>query len=398
MKLLLASILSAALLIEGCGGSALSGSEPPSAAPSAVAEVRVTPLVARVDNAPVPVKGSDNRFHVVYELTLVNFTDAPASLQRLDVLDARSGAAVASFDAGQLAQRLAIAPARTSATAELGPSQTGLVYLHLTFDDPSAIPATLTHTLTLALDGKPVSETVAPTAVNPPTDLVLAPPLKGSRYVAGDGCCDSIRHVRATLPLNGHLYDGQRFAIDWEQLDTQGRFRTGEPSVPQNYVIYGQPVYAVADATVTAAVDGMPDSTPGALPANIGVDQADGNHVILDLGNGRYALYAHLEPHSVKVAPGQRVRRGDVLGHVGTSGNSSEPHLHFQVSDGPNPLASNGVPYLIDEFVSSQRGVSTAAFDQAIADGQPLALQPLDGSPRHASALPLDLSLVDFAR
>jgi murein DD-endopeptidase MepM/ murein hydrolase activator NlpD len=140
----------------------------------------------------------------------------------------------------------------------------------------------------------------------------------------------------------------------------------------------------------------MPDSPPGALPANIGIEQADGNHVILDLGNGHYALYAHLAPNSVKVVQGQRVRQGDVLGLVGSSGNSSEPHLHFQVSDGPNPLASNGVPYLVGQFVSSQRGVSTEAFDQAIVDGQPLALQPLDGSSQHVSALPLDLSIVDF--
>jgi Peptidase family M23 len=392
MKLLLASIVSAVLLMQGCGGSAMSGSEPLSDS----AEVRATPIVARVDNVPIPVKGSDNRFHVAYELTLVNFTGATASLQRLNVLDARSRAVVASLDAGQFAQRLAVASSRSSASAELGPSQTGLVYLHLTFDDPSAIPATLTHELTLTLNGQPVTETVAPTAVNPPTNLVLAPPLKGGRYVAGDGCCDSIRHVRATLPLNGHLYNGQRFAIDWELLDAQGRIHTGDPKVLQNYAIYGQPVYAVADATVIAAVDGMPDSPPGALPANIGIEQADGNHVVLDLGNGHYALYAHLAPNSVKVVQGQRVRQGDVLGLVGSSGNSSEPHLHFQVSDGPNPLASNGVPYLIGQFVSSQRGVSTEAFDQAIVDGQPLALQPLDGSSQHVSALPLDLSIVDF--
>jgi hypothetical protein len=396
MKLLLASILSAALFIQGCGGSTMSGSAPLSDSAEVSAEMRATPIVARVDNVPIPVKGSDNQFHVVYELTLVNFTGGTASLQRLNVLDARSRVTVASLDAGQLAQRLAVAPSRTSASAELGPSQTGLVYLHLSFDDPSAIPAALTHEIALTLNGKPFTETVAPTAVNPPTNLVLAPPLKGGRYIAGDGCCDSIRHVRATLPLNGHLYNGQRFAIDWEQLDAQGRIYAGDPKLPQSYAIYGQPVYAVADATVSAAVDGMPNSPPGAFPANITIDQADGNHVILDLGNNHYALYAHLAPNSVKVAPGQRVRQGDVLGHVGSSGNSSEPHLHFQVSDGPNPLASNGVPYLIGQFVSSQRGVSTEAFDQAIIDGQPLTLQPLDGSPQRVSALPLDLSIVDF--
>jgi murein DD-endopeptidase MepM/ murein hydrolase activator NlpD len=106
-------------------------------------------------------------------------------------------------------------------------------------------------------------------------------------------------------------------------------------------VIHGQPIHAAARGRVIVALDGLPDSPPGALPPNLPIEQADGNHVVVAMGRRHFALYAHMQPGSVRV--GQRVRRGQVLGLVGTSGNSSEPHLHFHVTDGPSPLASNGV-------------------------------------------------------
>jgi murein DD-endopeptidase MepM/ murein hydrolase activator NlpD len=92
------------------------------------------------------------------------------------------------------------------------------------------------------------------------------------------------------------------------------------------------------------------------------------------------------------------VRRGDVLGLVGTSGNSSEPHLHFQVSDGPSALVSNGLPYLLRSFSSRQRGVSTEAFDEAITSGKPITLEAVKGTGLRKRMLPLDLWIVDFVQ
>jgi murein DD-endopeptidase MepM/ murein hydrolase activator NlpD len=197
------------------------------------------------------------------------------------------------------------------------------------------------------------------------------------------------------LPING-LFTAQRFAIDWEQLDDRDRIFVGHRADPASYVIYGAPVFAVSHARVVEAVDGLPDSPPGSLPVNIPLDQADGNHVILDLGDGRFALYAHLKPRSVRVRTGERVSRGQILGLVGTSGNSSEPHLHFHVTDGPSALASNGVPYLIRGFQSAERGVSTEAYDRATETGQPLEVERVAGSPVRRRMLPLDLWIVDF--
>lgn len=68
-----------------------------------------------------------------------------------------------------------------------------------------------------------------------------------------------------------------------------------------------------------------------------------GNHVVIDHG-GEYSMYAHLKPGTVAVQIGQQVRAGDVIGGLGSSGNSTEPHLHFQMCDGPDPTACHALP------------------------------------------------------
>jgi hypothetical protein len=356
--------------------------------------VQVTPVGMRVDHVPIPVKGSDEHYRVVYELVLTNFSSEKVTVDHLDVLDAHHGGVVASLTAEALAERLVVNDV-AAVPGSLGAAQSGLVYLHVIFATRDVVPRTLEHRLFVTVGSQPFSKTAGSTKVAPPTDLLLDPPLRGVRYIAGDGCCDAVRHIRATLPLNGQQFTAQRFAIDWEQLDDRGRIYVGAPKEPASYVIYGQPVYAVAAARVVAAVDGLPDTPPGAPPVGIPLEQADGNHVVLDLGDGRYALYAHLKPGSVLVHEGERVRRGQVLGLVGTSGNSSEPHLHFHVTDGPSPLASNGVPYLLRRFHATERCVSTAAFEQAVVSGEPIEVEPVPGPPERMRVLPLDLWIVD---
>ena len=107
---------------------------------------------------------------------------------------------------------------------------------------------------------------------------------------------------------------------------------------------------AVADAVVTATKDGIAENVPQKTADVVTLENVAGNHVVLDLGKGRFALYAHFQPKSLRVKVGDRVRRGQVLGLIGNSGNSTEPHLHFHVSDGPSPLGSEGVPYVFDAF------------------------------------------------
>ena len=80
-----------------------------------------------------------------------------------------------------------------------------------------------------------------------------------------------------------------------------------------------------------------------------------GNYVVIDIGGGHFAFFAHLKTGSVAVKRGDRVKAGDVIGALGDTGNSDGPHLHFHVMDGPSPLSSNGIPYVFESFTGAGR-------------------------------------------
>lgn len=109
---------------------------------------------------------------------------------------------------------------------------------------------------------------------------------------------------------------------------------------------------AVANATVVDVNDGIPENDPTsnnkAVP--ITLETAPGDYIILDLGSGRFAFYAHLQPKGIRVKVGDKVRRGQVLALLGNSGNSDAPHLHFHVTDGNSPLGAEDLPYVIESF------------------------------------------------
>ena len=150
------------------------------------------------------------------------------------------------------------------------------------------------------------NESGGTTAVDKQAVAVIGPPLRGERYISADSCCDATRHTRAALPVNGRVWVAQRYAVDWEQMDANGRIYAGPREKLQSYAIFGQPVLAVADALVVSVIDGLPEQTPGKYPTNIPLDEADGNSIILDLGDHRYALYAHLQPGASRFAAGKR--------------------------------------------------------------------------------------------
>jgi murein DD-endopeptidase MepM/ murein hydrolase activator NlpD len=144
----------------------------------------------------------------------------------------------------------------------------------------------------------------------------------------------------------------QRFAIDYVKVNERDTTYDGDRLKNESYYAEGNDALAVADGRVVAVKDGIPENVPGvtsrAVP--ITLETVGGNHVIIDIGGGRFAFYAHLKPGAIRVRAGERVKRGQVIGLVGNSGNSTEPHLHFHISDANSPLGSEGVPYGYDAF------------------------------------------------
>jgi hypothetical protein len=361
-------------------------------------EAHFTPVLLAVPSAPIPFTGSDGRTHLAYELQLTNFTSSAAVVKRVEILG--DGQQLMTLDEQSVASRLQAFGLRTS-NADMAPSTSALLFLHLALPAGAAHPKRLLHRVTAhfsAAPGGPRDFTVSGGAVSPSErrPVVIGPPLAGERYLSADSCCDSTRHVRAALPINGQLRLAQRYAVDWEQMDAENRIFAGPKEALHSYVIYGKEALAVANGTVVSAIDGLPEQVPGQFPVDIPIEQADGNSVVLNLGGGNFVLYAHLQPHSLRVKVGQQVTRGQVLGLVGNSGNSLAPHLHVHVMDGPSPLNSNGLPYHIDDFVVSGYSPGTAAFDEAEGTGMPLAITPVRPPLGVREALPMDQTEIRF--
>ncbi|GHG33579.1 hypothetical protein GCM10018791_58400 [Streptomyces zaomyceticus] len=165
-------------------------------------------------------------------------------------------------------------------------------------------------------------------------------------------------------PSHGTHQLGQTYAIDVTRED-EAKPRPGFawlwPVIRRNedFPAFDAPLLAVADATVVHAEDGQRDHlSRNSLPALLflmmvestvrglaGARRVTGNHLVLDLGDGTYAMYAHLKRGSLAVRAGDRVRAGQELARCGNSGNSTEPHVHFQLMDGPDLDTASGVPF-----------------------------------------------------
>jgi hypothetical protein len=390
------------LALTSCSTEATPTSANSSAAAAATTQGpdEVTPLVGSVPFAPIPFVGSDDKNHLVYELSVTNFTGAPMIVDRVQVHDG-SDRVVGDLDAAAVRGRLQPAGSRDG-TDRLAEGQSGTIFIHLTIDAGVPVPDTLVHEVTVTADAMPPGQNnptirLAATKVDQRKLPVLSAPLAGQRYIAADGCCDAVRHTRAILPINGQTFVAQRYAIDYEQADDQNRIFTGDPRDPKNYAIFGKEVLAVGDGTVVGTRNDLPEQVPGTFPAGIAIDEADGNYVVLDIGNGFYVNYAHMQPGSVRPKVGDRVAKGAVLGLVGNTGNSVAPHLHLHVMNGPSPLASQGLPALYDRFMVTGQVASTADFDAAEGKGVPLVLMPGRTSSDHTDQMILDQNIVTFA-
>jgi Peptidase family M23 len=360
-----------------------------------------TPLVADVLASPWAVKGSDGRFHAVYEIRLLNTTPLPWRVTRVTVRSATGRGRVVARWAGREVPSVLSSLADRKDVRRVAGGEGAVLYLTFSTRSRARMPKRLVHVLRLAnpdpSNGAParVVEVAAPTRVLHRAPAVLGPPLQGGRWVAADGCCLARRHVRAFQPVGGAMFLAQRFAIDWEQLDANGRLWVGDDSVLTNWEGYGENILAVADGTVVRAIDGLPDQVPGALPQGLDPQHADGNAVFLRLRDGRIVFYAHMIPGSVTVREGDRVVRGQILGRVGNSGNSSAPHLHLHVVDRNQIFAANGLPYVFDAFDVTGRIASTDAFNRAEATGEPARLGRVRAGPRR-DELALDQVIVTW--
>lgn len=226
----------------------------------------------------------------------------------------------------------------------------GLVWLALNLTDVIDLPPAPSVTIAAAFIALAMVRP-APAQHEP---VEVAAPVTG-RWVA-------VNSPATKTPSHGLRAYGQTYAIDIlhprpagtrPRVPLLGGFRR-----PETFSTFGEPVLAMADGVVTGAVDGRRDhlsrSSWSALAYLMLVEGVRdlfgpaaviGNHVVVDHGDGVHSMYAHLQRGTVDVAVGDRVVAGQQLAEVGSSGNASEPHLHVQLMDRPQPLRAAGIPF-----------------------------------------------------
>lgn len=150
----------------------------------------------------------------------------------------------------------------------------------------------------------------------------------------------------------------QRYAYDFVITDDAGRTHPANTDTKvENYYCYDQPVLAPADGVVVDVHDGDPELSWAGGFSHPLKHSVTGNSVVIRHARDEYSNLVHLVPGSITVEPGEHVEKGEQVGRCGHSGNSSEPHLHFQLQDHPTFEVAAGLPIRFDTLDIDTPGV-----------------------------------------
>ncbi|MFZ0091248.1 MAG: M23 family metallopeptidase [Solirubrobacteraceae bacterium] len=343
-----------------CGlfaGSAMARIQPPEGAPPETTAVQVA-----APGPPRYVFGSDGREHVDYDLVITNAFTAEVTLKSLTVtgpggrLLELAGEALASHThqiiAGEPSARIPASSTMVTLVDVVVPRSAG-----------QTVPRRLSNRIEYTIPpGVLFREAIGSTTVHGPVlattrraPVLIASPVRGSGWVDANGCCadPTSRHRNAVLSANGTYVTPEMFDIDWTQI-AHGSLFLGDGKQLSEWPGFGAPIFAVANGTVVSTITDRPEVLPFAPESGNPTVQTPkdfgGNEVIERIGPGLYAAYEHLQTGSVVVGRGQHLRTGEPIARLGNTGNTTAPHLHFGIHDGPDPLTSNSLPFEVDRF------------------------------------------------
>ena len=285
---------------------------------------------------------------LVYELHLTNFSSLPLRLDQLVVKAGGKGTPLKTYAGDELAKALGlVGPAEVDARI-IPPGRRAVVYINAPVAADLA-RGVISHDLTLGKVGADgASFTISGGTATPETAPLprLSPPLRGGPWVAVYSPGMERGHRRVFYATEGTATLPGRFAIDYMKVDAGGKLASGDANIPANHYGFGAEVLAVADGTIIALRDDVPDPATRSGRTNPSIADASGNYVMLDIGGGRIATYEHMK-QGAPVKVGDRVKAGQVVGFLGFTGQASAPHLHFHLADRPSILGAEGQPYVV---------------------------------------------------
>ncbi len=341
------------------------------------------PLFIRLIATPAPnqaaILDGGGRKQSAYEVYVTNFGATPMKITEVGLTgnDTTGKILWSEKSSGPRLDGMFRSP-ETSAGPQhqisLDSGDSGVLFLFPQWTADQGVPAKFETSITIAGHGRyGGSGTVhlAPIMVSSDQPIVIESPLRGANWQAANGPSNTSDHRRAIILYDGKPFIGQRYAIDWVQLGADGKTWSGEYHNNASYHAYNQEIHAVADGKIVEAKDGIPENVPNSNKLAIAITNENiaGNQIIEDLGGGHFAAYAHLRPGTLKVKEGDSVHAGDVLARLGNTGNSSEPHLHFQVCDAPSFLHSEGLPFAINQFTHQEYQLEGPAGHQKLTLG-----------------------------
>ncbi|MFC4302476.1 peptidoglycan DD-metalloendopeptidase family protein [Cohnella boryungensis] len=321
-----------ALLVTGCGSGDdgkhnASPSPSSSVAPSAVAESPEPKKEsgARLSPEQVPSALIEGQFDKVYAQMSEDFHKA------ISVEQLREGYVEFSADVKEWKREPQAELEGQLSYVWTDPQ--GRQALSMTFDDQGTI---------LAMRLQPLKQFPDTDAVK--TKRAYGLPFKGEWFVVWGG---------TNVLMNYHYeHESQRYAYDLVQAKNGASYE-GDPARNESYYAYGQPILAPGDGIVARVVNDIKDNVP---VGTFNTEHPAGNVVVIDHGDGEFSFLAHLQEGSVEVKVGDRVSQGDPIGLCGNSGNSSEAHLHFQVSDQPDLFEGKSIRIQWENELDPLRG------------------------------------------
>ncbi|MCC7356204.1 MAG: M23 family metallopeptidase [Candidatus Doudnabacteria bacterium] len=179
------------------------------------------------------------------------------------------------------------------------------------------------------------------------TKTPLALPFKGT-WIVGNGGRNPSKNNH--LGQDGDGPENQMFAYDFT------KDHSNEGKDLEDYEAFGSEVIAPADGVISQVIDGNQDNPIGESDWVM----LSGNTIVIDHGNGEWSVLAHFKHNSISVKVGDKVKQGDVLGLCGNTGNTSEPHIHYHLQDGPNMHNAKGLPAQFTEITVDDKLVQDA--------------------------------------
>ncbi|HEY5824929.1 MAG TPA: M23 family metallopeptidase [Cyclobacteriaceae bacterium] len=284
---------------------------------------------------------------VYYELYITNFSGDTLHLKKLHVLNAIDSSRLYSMKLEELKMHSGLIGNAKAKGNLLSSGNTMVVYFEVELKKSAG---QLIHELELEVNGKPVSIHGAALTLSGKEPVVLGAPLKGGPWVAVYNPEWERGHRRVIYTIDGRARIPGRHAIDFILLNEQGHFAEGDENVIQNWLGYAKDVLAVKDGIVLATRNDFKESATLSDHTQSTADQAAGNYVSINIGEGKVVFYEHLQPGSVRVKPGQKVKKGEVIASLGFTGQTTGPHLHFHVADANSTLGAEGLPFEFEKF------------------------------------------------